>query len=106
MMAESLSENRRMTDNCPPWLHDKIKVLEDVNSNIKLLEQRLETLITQVAKYDNLAEITITNKFSLKLIGIGLVLMMPCLISWNVFINSEIQDLRKQVTILEAKPKP
>lgn len=105
-MSEPQPENRRMTDTCPPWLHHKLQVLEEVNSNLKVLEQRLETLLAQVDKHDTLAETTITNKFSLKLIGTGLTILFPCIIMWNVYINSEIQDLRKQVTILESRPKP
>lgn len=105
-MSEPQPENRRMTDTCPPWLHHKLQVLEEVNSNLKVLEQRLETLLIQVAKHDNLAETTITNKFAIKLLGIGMIFIVPFIITWNVYINSEIQDLRKQVTILESRPKP
>ena len=105
-MSEPQHENRRMTDTCPPWLQHKLQVLEEVNTNLKVLEQRLETLLTQVDKHDTVAETTITNKFAIKLMGMGLVLLTPFAIAWNVYITSEIQDLRKQVTILESRPKP
>ncbi len=97
------NENRRVMDTCPPWLQNKLEVLEKLNSNLLVLEEKLNAMIAQGEKHEALTQVTITNSFSLKLIGIGLVVILPFIVSWNVYITNQLMVMQKQIATLEAK---
>ena len=103
MMNERRSISLEVLARSIDDLSEDVKKLPDLTLQVNTLIHKMDTVTQHFDKIEKLAASNGTHSTTLKLLGAVVVILLPLLVTWNVYLAKQIQELTLTTTVLRLQ---
>jgi hypothetical protein len=80
-------------------LAEDVRKLPELTLQVNTLINKMDEATKHFDKMERIATSTGTHSTTLKLLGATVIILLPLLVTWNVYLAKQIQELTLQITV-------